>query len=134
MLINILVLGILCVAVFIIVKAEKENLRSWLSYGGQTDLKHEIKLMYLFWREVVRNPIRAVALAVMLVCQRNVCGMLITILIMLGISYYLARTGLLLRVNWKNEENSRMLTYGFVVLGVFWLIDSLSLYNIAVIV
>jgi len=133
MLINILVLLILCAVVFFIAKFEKENIREWL-LSGQTELKHEVKVMYLFWREVVKNPIRIVALIAILVCQRNVYGMLFTILIMMGISYYLARSGLLLHINWKNDENSRMLTYGFAILGVFWLVDSLSLYSIAVIV
>ena len=133
MLTNIIVLALITVAVFIIAKTEKKNLKRWV-LTGRTQLKHDLKVMWLFWMEVGKNPIRIAALLAILICQRNVYGMIFMIVILLGTSYYLAKSNVLLKINWKSKEVDRILTYGMLVLAVYWIVDSFSLYTFAALI
>ncbi|MBR1540307.1 MAG: hypothetical protein IJ629_03955 [Clostridia bacterium] len=137
MLTNVLVLGILCVAVFFIAREEKTNLHNWL-YKDRTPLKRNLMTVYDFWRKVCKKPIRIAALVVIFICQKSAWGMLFSIVVLLGITYYLAaKFEVLQKINWEVEETQKVATLAAVALALCWLIDKLSLlkvlYNIVVI-
>lgn len=134
MLTNLLVLAILVIAVYFIAKEEIISFKNWLR-KDRTALKENIKCSYEFWRAILKSKIRIVALVVILICQKGVVGMIVSIIILIGISFFLAKRQLLGEINWAEKTHQRVATIVTVALAIVWIVERLGIFaSIATIV
>lgn len=128
MLTNIIVLTILCFAAYV-VKKKKEDILRWLNQEC-TEKKSNIEEVVWFWKQICTNPIRAVCLVVIFVCHNSVWTMLLTIVILAGISYFLAKMDILQKIDWNDAEVQKTANTVSIVLGIWWGIDSVGLLKV----
>lgn len=128
MLTNLLVLAILCVAVYLIAKEEITSFKNWLR-KDRTALKENIKCSYEFWRAILKSKIRIVALVVILICQKTVVGMVVSIVILLGISFFLAKQQILGKIDWAQKSHQKIATIVTVSLAIVWITERLGVFS-----
>ena len=130
MLTNAIVLTVLCVVVCIIAKEESRNIRNWIS-KDRTEAKYYLEQVVLFWKEIGKNWIRDVALIAILVVHRDIWGMIISLALLIGMSYKkVKKFDIFNRIQWEAEETQQIATASFIALALFMLLDRVSLLNI----
>ena len=132
MLTNLLSLVVLTLAVYIIVKIELTNILNWI-HKDRTDTKEYLVEVYDFWKEVLKSKVRAVAMIIVLICQRGVIEMVISIAILIGVSYYLiANNSILESIPWYDDNTQDVVTGIIVSMSVLLLMERLGLAEILI--
>lgn len=129
MLTNLLSLVVLTLAMYIIVKMELTNILNWI-HKDRTDTKEYLLEVYDFWREVLKSKVRLIAVIIILICQRGVAGMVISIAIIIGITYFLAATNIIDNICWENKKTQKAVTGFAVTCAAFFLLNRLGLAGI----
>jgi len=128
MLTNIIVLTILCFVAYV-AKKKKEDILRWLNQEN-TEQKSNIKEVVQFWKQMCAKPIRAVCLAVILIYQNSVWTMLLTIVILGGISYFLVKMDTLQKIDWNDKEVHKTANAIAIISGIVCVIDSVGFFKV----
>ena len=126
---NLLVLIILGGALYLVCKEEKANIEKIIATRTSLEVRRNLDIAYDFWKQMVNNPVRIVCLALILVCQNGIVGMLFTLTIFLGVSYYLAKQNVLGNILWEEERTQKIATGITALLAISWLINSNDFHN-----
>lgn len=123
MIVNLLVLALLAFVVYITAKQEKREVEE--TWAKRSKVENAFDETKDFWKEVIQNPIRVVAMVVILISQRGVTGMLVSIFILFAIPFMLViwagRDGSLLEhINWASQKTQKWATGITVLMAVIF--------------
>lgn len=126
MLTNIIVLAIAVVAAYFVVKEEKRNFRDWL-YKDKSSERVALIRTIEFWKAYISKPVRILCLVVVLICQKGVVSMMISIVILLMLSYALTKWGVIDGINWADAKTQKIATGVAIALATLWVINGFGL-------
>ena len=130
MFVNATVLMVLSAVVCAIVKEEHQHIRDWFS-KDRTELKCNLEQMLLFWKEVCKNWIRNVALIATLILHQNVWGMIISMILLIGLSYFAVKKfDIANRIRWEEEKTQKVATICATALALCMLFNRVSLLSV----
>ena len=117
---NIIMLSILIVIMYVITKVELELIRQWFNFKSE-DFGNNMLKFLLFWKNLLKNPIRFLAVVVILICQNGIVGIIISIIILSFIVYYFANNDVL-EINWEDKNVQKIATFLMADMAVIWVL------------
>ena len=120
---NIIMLSILIVIMYVITKVELELIRQWFNFKSE-DFGNNMLKFLLFWKNLLKNPIRFLAVVVILICQNGIVGIIISIIILSFIVYYFANNDVL-EINWEDKNVQRIATFLMADMAVIWVLTAI---------
>lgn len=120
---NIIMLSILIVIMYVITKVELELIRQWFNFKSE-DFGNNMLKFLLFWKNLLKNPIRFLAVVVILICQNGIVGIIISIIILSFIVYYFANNDVL-EINWEDKNVQKIATFLMADMAVIWVLTAI---------
>lgn len=120
---NIIMLSILIIIMYVITKVELELIRQWFNFKSE-DFGNNMLKFLLFWKNLLKNPIRFLAVVVILICQNGIVGIIISIIILSFIVYYFANNDVL-EINWEDKNVQKIATFLMADMAVIWVLTAI---------
>ncbi len=87
-----------------------------------------MKYYFEFWRSLLMNPIRVICIVIILLCQTDLVGVCVSVVIMLGVTWFLLSRGII-APNWREKTTQTIATAISMVLAIGWIFKRLNLLN-----
>lgn len=123
MLMNIIFLVITLMAAYLIWKEEKRSFENWLyDFENNRELKIRLIAVQDFWTGLFHDPFRLVCLIAILVLQKSILSMILSVLFFILITYGVEKmTGCLRNIDWDEPKTNKIataLTVGTLLLRI----------------